>query len=71
MKYGIQLISTYTGDHVAYLGTYYDTPKEAQKAFKKEHCTDCNRMQLMYLKDDEEYIDRNTHPNSKRKINGN
>ena len=51
MKYGIRLVSKYTGDSVAVLGTQYETIEDAEKYFDDNICTDCNRMENVYIHD--------------------
>ena len=51
MKYGIQLISKYTGKSGHILGSLFNSQEEAERYFENEVCTRCNRMQLVYAED--------------------
>lgn len=57
MKYGIRLISKFTGSNVMVLGIQCNSPQEAREFFEKECCTKCNRMELVYIHNGYEYID--------------
>lgn len=56
MKYGIRLISKFTGSNVMVLGTQYDSQQEAREFFEKNCCPRFNRMELVYINDGDKYI---------------
>ena len=58
MKYGIKLISKYTGDLVAILGSQYDTSEEAYAEFEMNCCARCNRMELVYVREGMQWKNR-------------
>jgi hypothetical protein len=58
MNYGIRLISTYTGEQVAVLGSKYETQKEAYEYFNKNICSRCNSMEIVYIPENYQWVNR-------------
>jgi hypothetical protein len=57
MRFGIRLISKYTGERIT-LGTQYDSEEEVIKAAEVVVCRRCNTWEIVYIPEESEWVNK-------------